>query len=283
MTDRVGTRPQGGRFVYGLDVRGLDHVPELDPFVTGDGAVRVEVTAGDTPAIALHPLDADRSVETAGPANQWVLDRWAGTAQLTGPPLDPDLVAHPCLALVAIAFNRWAGREAFHAASFAAGGLAYGVVGPRTAGKSTLMAGLAHVGTTVLSDDVVITDGADAFAGPRCVDLRTPIPGIELSTASARLGTRYRLRLPAAPERLPLGGWIFLHWGPKVSMRPCPSSVVLARLAAWRSRRGLPTDAAVLLDIAARPAWDLVRPAEWRSFTQVTEILTNTLESAMSA
>ncbi len=264
--------------MYGLQVRGLDDVAELDADVVGDDLITVQVTKDAAPHVALHPLDAHRVVEQMGPSHQWVLDRAAGTARLVGPPLDPDLLAHPGLASVAIAFNRWAGRESFHAASFAAGGLAYGVIGPRTAGKSTLMGGLAQAGMTVLSDDVVITDGVDAFAGPRCVDLRTRVPGMALATASARLGTRYRLPLPSAPPRVPLGGWIFLHWGPSVSMQPCPPTVVLARLAAWRGRRGLPTDPGVLLDLAARPAWDLVRPADWQVFDQVTHTLTRTLE-----
>ena len=266
-----------------MHVHGLDAVAELDPLAGGDDVVLVTITTHDGPPAQLHPLDDDRSVESAGPAHQWVLDRRARTAHLLGPPLDADLLAHPCLAPVATAFNRWAGREAFHAASFSIGGRAFGVFGPRTAGKSSLMAGLAHGGITVLSDDIVITDGTDAFAGPRCIDLRTPVPGLDLATASARLGTRYRLRLPSASARTPLVGWIFLHWGPTTSMRTCPSRVVLARLAAGRGRRGLATDAAMLLDIATLPAWDLIRPASWREFTHVTDTVTRTVEAAMSA
>ncbi len=139
------------------------------------------------------------------------------------------------------------------------------------------MAGLAQAGMTVLSDDIVITDGVDAFAGPRCIDLRTPVPGMTLAAASARLGTRFRLRLPRAPAQLPLGGWIFLHWGAEVSMQHCPPAIALARLAAWRGRRGLATDPGMMLELAARPAWDLVRPANWDEFDRTTEALTRTL------
>ena len=108
---------------------------------------------------------------------------------------------------------------------------------------------------------------------------------MHLAVVSARLGTRFRLSLPSAPERLPLGGWVFLHWGTSVSMRPCPPAVVLARLAAWRGRRGLATDPGVMLDLAALPAWDLVRPADWTLFDRTTETVRRTLpdRAAVSA
>jgi len=277
-----------GRFVYGMTVLGLNAVAELtfagaNAVATPGGpdiVVRVERSDGQRRAV--HALDAHRSVESVGAAHQWVLERASFSARLVGPPLDPDLLAHPCLAPVAVAFNRWAGRESFHAASFAVGGRAYGVIGPRTAGKSTLVAGLAAAGTTVLSDDIVITDGRNAFAGPRCVDLRAPIPGLDISTVSARLGTRWRLRLSPAPASLPLGGWIFLSWGDDVSIRRCPPREVIARLTQWRGRRVLASDPTVVLDLVARPAWELTRPRDWSRFDDVSQILTRTLDPRVS-
>ena len=91
--------------MYGLTVRGLDDVVELDADVVGDDRITVQVTRDVGPHVPPHPLDADRLAEPVGPSHQWVLDRAAGTAHLVGPPLDPDLVAHPCLAPAAIALT----------------------------------------------------------------------------------------------------------------------------------------------------------------------------------
>lgn len=257
-----------------MNVAGLDAAVELLPAQGSvDDAVGVQVSLEQGRHEPIRPLDAEGAAEGFGGSHQWVLDRAAKTARLIGPPLDLDLLAHPCLAPVATAFNRWAGRETFHAASFALAGRGYGVVGARTAGKSTLMAGLAARGLTVVSDDIVVTDGADIFAGPRCIDLRAPLPGLPLAAVSARLGTRWRVSLPAAPSRLPLAGWIFLAWGDGISLQRCPASQVLGWLARWRGRQGLASDPTVLLDLATRPAWVLTRPAEWASYDESLERL----------
>jgi hypothetical protein len=284
LTPDSARETRSGRFAYGVLVHGLDTVPELslrDEEDDDSVRVRVEHRAGDL--VPAQPVNRDRAVEPMGPSHQWVLDRAAGTACLVGPPLDPGLLAHPALGPVAITVNRWAGRETFHAASFAIDGLVYGVVGPRTAGKSTLVAGLSALGMTVLGDDLLVTDGHDVFSGPRCVDLRTPIPGLRLATVSARLGTRWRLALPPSPHRLPLGGWIFLRWGEEVSMRPCPTAQTLSRLAQWRGRRVLESDPATLLDIATRPAWELTRPRSWSDFESVLRLVTSTVAATTLA
>jgi hypothetical protein len=61
--------------VYGLDVRGLDDVAELDADVAGDDLITVRVTRHDGPRVPLHRLDAERVVEAMGEADQWVLER----------------------------------------------------------------------------------------------------------------------------------------------------------------------------------------------------------------
>lgn len=263
-----------GRVVYGLRVLGLDDVPELSQsHGCGLTAPMMQVVFDERSPAAEHLLDERQAVEPFGPLHQWVLDRDAGTAHLLGPPLDRDLLAHPCLAPAATAFNRWAGRETFHAASFELAGRGYGVIGARTAGKSSLMAGLAARGVTVMSDDIVVTDGEVVFAGPRCVDLRTPFPGMEHRSFAARLGTRWRLPLPAAPVAVPLAGWVFLGWADDPSMQPCNSRLTLARLARWRGRRTLRSDPVVLLALASHPAWTFNRPPRWSSYDESLDVL----------
>ena len=250
-----------GRYAYGLQVHGLDHVVELSP-VAAPGALRVEVSQSDGVRPVVRPLDADRGVLLLADGRHLAVDRQAGTARFAGPRLAPDQLAHPHLGPVATVVNRWAGREAFHAGAFVAGGCAWAVLGPRTAGKSSLLAGLAERGVPVLSDDIVVTDGSLAYAGPRCVDLRQPLPGSALTTTPARAGTRLRVALPALPGAVPLGGWVFLGWG-GTALVPVGPDALLARLAAWRAWGSLASDPVTLLRLATLPAWDLTRPRDW--------------------
>ncbi|WP_229401324.1 hypothetical protein [Micromonospora okii] len=264
-----------GRFAYGLRVHGLDGVTELAPARPGDGLPEVTVRqVADGPPPTPAPLDHRYGARPLADGRRHLaVDRARRTATFHGPPLAADLLAHPYLAPVATAFNRWAGRETFHAGGFLGGGRAWALAGPRTAGKSSLLAALAARAVPVLADDVLAVDGADAFAGPRCVDLREPVPGAALALRPARDGTRTRVPLPPVPDRVPLGGWFFLRWGDALRLDPVPAADLLARLAAGRSWRELPTDPAALLTLAALPAWDLTRPRDWAGLDEVCRLL----------
>lgn len=167
---------------------------------------------------------------------------------------------------MATVVSRWAGREAFHAGAAVVNGRAWCVLGPRTAGKSTLMAALAARGRPVVSDEIVMTDGTVAFTGPRCIDLRQPARdfGPRRAGATPCPGRHALARRPAAgPGRCPLGGWLFLDWGPSLALRPVGAVELLARLAQRRSWQTLASDPAMLLALASLPAYDLVRPQDW--------------------
>ena len=266
---------------YGLTITGLPRVAELVPGPSSsDVAVQVTVAEGLAEP-APRPLDASGGVRRLADGRLLELDRARATAVFHGPPLTPDLLAHPYLSPVATAFSRWAGREAFHAGAFLSGGRAWAVLGARTAGKSTLLAALAARGVTVLSDDIVVTDGAVVFSGPRCVDLREvpPLPGLDLRTA--RLGTRHRLHLPDRPEQAPLGGWVFLGWGDAVAADRVPATTLLPELAARRAWRHLDSRAELLLDLAAAPAWTLHRPQRWDQLDAGLDLLLATTSAAV--
>ncbi|MFG1677282.1 hypothetical protein [Micromonospora sp. NPDC049282] len=261
------------RFAYGLRVHGLAGVTELMPAGT-DPLPEVAVQQDtDSPRPDPHPLDDRRGVRLLADGRHLAVDRERRTAVLHGPPLTSDLLAHPYLAPVATPFNRWAGRETFHAGGFVRDGRAWAVTGPRTAGKSSLLAALAARDVPVVADDVLVVEGTDVYAGPRCVDLREPVPGVLLSSGPARARTRTRVHLPPIAHRTPLGGWFFLHWGDAVETKPVPPATLLARLAAWRSWHQLPTDPAVLLALATLPAWELTRPRDWGTLDQVCALL----------
>jgi hypothetical protein len=142
-----------GYSVYGLRVTGLDGTRLLPVGLENQIRVAVSQSRDDPERPA---LGADRAVLDLPNGRQLRLDRRAGTATFTGPPLSPDELVHPYLGAVASIFNRWAGREVFHAGAFVAGGRAWAVVGGREAGKSTLLAALADRGVPVVADDLVV-------------------------------------------------------------------------------------------------------------------------------
>ncbi|WP_416906068.1 hypothetical protein [Micromonospora echinospora] len=286
MSTRPPTPTTTGRSVYGLRVYGLDHVAELRG---GEGPcaaeVTVEIRQTDAPPPPPVPVDERRSVRRLADGRHLALDRATGRATFFGDPLPADLLAHPYLGPVATTFSRWAGRETFHAGAFVLGGRAWAVLGGRTAGKSSLLAALAARGVPVLTDDILVVDGRVAYAGPRCVDLRQPVPQVTADLRAARGGTRWRVSLPPVATRVPIGGWILLRWGPAPALAPVGATRLLPHLAAHRSWRQLPSDPAVLLALATLPAWTLTRPRHWGPLAATCRLLHTTLgaESARRA
>lgn len=271
------------RIAYGLGINGLDEVPALQPAAAGaEPACVVAVDQTTAPAPVglrdgvLHALPQGRAV---------VFRRDERTARFHGPRLSPDVIAHPFLTVVGIRFNRWLGRECFHAGSFAAGGRAWLVFGPSSAGKSTLLAALAGAGWDVMSDDLTVTDGKVAFSGPRSVDLRHPLPDRLLPTSVVRAGSRLRVALPPVADALPIGGFFFLGWAndqdAKPVVRSAPPSTLLPRLALDRRLRTLPTDPLVLLELAGAPAWDLIRPRTWAALPDTLAAIAESVAGAV--
>jgi hypothetical protein len=252
------------------------HLPARTDLLT-----TVTIDQADTDPPDPVALDTSRFIRILPDGRCLALDRRRGTATYYfGPPLTPDLLAHPYLGPVATTFNRWAGRETFHAGAFVLAGRAWAVLGPRTAGKSTLLAAMADRGEAVLSDDILVTDASSAYAGPRCIDLRRQIPGARTHARPVRKPVRLRISLPPIPISAPLRGWIFLHWGDALSLTPVPPPELLARLAARRSWKQLPSSPTTMLAIATLPAWDLVRPSDWSILDETHRMLTVTLCSA---
>jgi hypothetical protein len=178
-------------------------------------------------------------------------------------PLADDEVVHPWLSRVAGIFGHWLGRETLHGGAFVAGGGAWAVVGGSEAGKSTLLAAMATRGHEVLTDDVLVVCRGLGYAGPRCVDLR---PGTATAIGvgdvrPCRGGTRHRLRLPPAPAAMPLAGVVHLGWGHSASVAPLalPDRVARLRGQSWLGPAN-PLAKHTLLDLAALPTFELVRP-----------------------
>jgi hypothetical protein len=187
---------------------------------------------------------------------------------------------HPYLAPIALVMARWLGREGFHGGGIVAGGGVWGVLGNRTAGKSTTLAWLARAGVGVVSDDVLITDGQIALAGPRSVDLRDEAARqLEIGEPMGQVGARerWRVRLPPVEAELPLRGWITLEWGDTVAVEPIRGAERLPALVPHRGVRLAPLDPAVLVRFSTLPHLRFIRPRNWDSLPGATERLLDTI------
>ena len=110
------------------------------------------------PALALHvETGEDRPPHEeigANYAELWLaaggwaeLDRAGLSARLRIPEGTPEsALIHPLLAPVALVMARWLGREGFHGGGIVASGGVWGLLGDKTAGKSTTLAWLARAG-----------------------------------------------------------------------------------------------------------------------------------------
>ena len=152
---------------YGLRISGIPDADSLlGPAAEDWPALEVAVEVGELDAEA-ERLDDDNALlqlRTGG----WIdLHREPGRARYVVPTaLSTDELVHPFLAPAAALFAHWHGREGLHGGALALGGTAWGVIGDRFGGKSSLLAALAVSGTDVVCDDVLVLDGRVAYPGP---------------------------------------------------------------------------------------------------------------------
>ena len=256
-----------GRGAYGLRLEGVDRADAL--LVRGKSEWPVLKLESHVTAAA--PLIADH----IGPDSAMIRLRDGGRVEISSELavfyLDRELAAeelvHPYLAPVAAVVGSWLGRESLHAGAAVVGGRVWALLGDRESGKSSTLAALAAAGHPVVADDVLVLDGPTPFVGPRTVDLRADAPahlgGAAIDTATAR--ARHRVVLPAPPDELVLGGWIFLEWGAHQERRRLAPGEAFGRLAAARVLRIPPRDPGLLLQLAGLDAWELRRPRKWAS------------------
>jgi hypothetical protein len=205
------------------------------------------------------------------------LNRWHSVMSVRSEhPLPDDVFVHPWLATAGATFARWLGREAFHGGAFVApSGSAWAVLAPKEGGKSTMLAWLAAHGHGIVSDDLLVIDGEEALAGPRCVDLR---PGVAetlglVGLDTARLERRRRIAVPSVPGALPLAGVVHLAWSNSVEVVPVPVDERIARWRAENSFRELPAGESALLRLAALPTLELRRPRDFDAIDASGEAL----------
>ena len=202
-------------------------------------------------------------------------------------PLTPTLgaLAHPYLASTAITVAHWHNFSSFHAGAFLLDGRAWGVLGNRGTGKSTLLATLCLRETPILSDDVLIIGGdLLAFAGPRCIDLRRETAeALQAGEYQGMMGTRERWRLPlgSVEAEVPFAGWICPVWGePDFAIVPLEQRVAtLAENLALRVEQHADSAISRLMDLFALPMVRFSRPREISRLDRETERLLSRLRA----
>jgi hypothetical protein len=198
----------------------------------------------------------------------WVdLDLATHTSTLHLPRKPPPAhVVHPYLGSTAVVVAYWHGLQSFHAGAFVADGGAWGILGDKGAGKSSMLAALSRLGAPILTDDIlVVGEGMRGFAGPRCIDLRRETAlALEVGTALGVVGARERWRMhldPVAAE-LPLAGWICLEWGESAILTPpMPERIrALYENIGLRVEQHDPGMLSRLMDLLALPMLRIQRP-----------------------
>lgn len=277
MTEASQTTSPGLLGAYGIRLRGLEAAAELLVRVHGQApAYLVESEVGTPPPGPEH-VDDEGALLRLRSGGRVLIDRQASRVCFEVPhPLRPDELVHPYLAPAAAVIGRWLGRESLHAGAFAVDGRVLGVVGTREAGKSSTLAWLALAGVDVLCDDLLVVDGRSTFTGPRSIDLRKDAAAqLDAGEAIGVTGGRERWRLRLAPMHggQALGGFVFLGWGDRVTVRALGAAERLTRLAPQRGLRLEPARHDAMLDLASLPAWEVNRPRGWESVPETGQRL----------
>ena len=262
---------------YGLRLEGLDGAAELlsraDPSWP---TVTVESRIGpvDDAADMLSERSASLRLRTGG---RVLIDRGKSHATISTPRrLEAFEIVHPYLAPIAGVMSYWLGRESFHGGAVQVGDVAWGVLGDRDSGKSTLLAWLALHGIGVVADDQLVVERDVCFVGPRTIDLRRSAAerlggAAELGVVGAR--ERWRVVLGELPAQLPLAGWCCLEWAESVEVTRVSGAKRLELLGLHRGVLVPPRDPALLLELAALPLFVLRRPRRWESLGECGDAL----------
>jgi hypothetical protein len=226
-------------------------------------------------------LDDSRARLICAPSGWVDIERAACTSTMHLPerPTMPE-IAQPRLGITGIVAAYWRGDHGFHAGTFVADGLAWGILGSKGDGKSSLLATLALMGIPVLADDVLVVDRRlQGLAGPRCIDLRREAAlELGLGESIGVVGTRERWRAGLAPVpcEVPLGGFVCLEWGKTaVSRVPLDERVrmLYANQALLLGEQRDPAVLLTLMELFALPMLRMRRPREIERIVKTADLL----------
>jgi hypothetical protein len=281
-SDVVNEAPRRG--AYGLRISGL---PQADALLVqaDEGWSRLDIQRVLGHARADGVIGRDLASIALEGSGSLTIDRDAARATVTSPrpPGDREMV-HPYLGAIAAVVSHWLGRRSFHSGGVVVGGGAWGILGDRESGKSTLLAWFAAQGIGVLSDDLLVVRSGTALAGPRCVDLRRDAAdALAVGEPIGVVGARERWRLPLAQvaAEVPLTGWIVLGWHDQVTLRRVAPARRLPILVENLAIAAEPADALGLVALTALPMLEFLRPRQLGEIARTSELLLAGLPKAV--
>ena len=148
------------------------------------------------------------------------------------------------------------------------------MVGPKHAGKSTLLAGLASAGTPIVTDDVFWCSEPTRCWPDLLIDLRPDVKHFGSGTSGRPSDPRHRISLPPVAAEHRLAGLIHLEWSDTdAAIEPLHHRDAVTRLLTVRSEKGWPRDPRALLELAALPTMCLSRPRSMAAFDASVSVM----------
>jgi hypothetical protein len=276
---------QRGAGVYGLEIVGLGDVSRYSGSpLPGSPIMTVQQRIGYPEPGIESRLYGDHAVIPLIENGLLEVFREPAVASYVMPrTLSAEELLHPWLVPAAATVNGWHGRRVLHGGIVTNGTRALAVVGDKEGGKSTLLAWLAlQSNLCVMADDLVVFDGDVVFAGPRCIDLRPAslahLPEV-VGTTLVRDASRYRLPLPATPQKAELVGLVVLEWSSETAVHAVAPRDRLTRILPHAMTEGVTPGVAGVLGFASYRMWRLARPRRWASLQAATDIIAGLLET----
>lgn len=284
--------PLGGYGFRLLMTDGGAALPDLAPVPEGSEAVEITVRRAsslrsvDVLGAGGIDLTEDRVVWATRGGASLTVDRRPPTILLDLPEeTSASALVHPILSLPLSLLARWRGHLTLHGGAFLCAGGAWGVVGDRNAGKSSLLAELGQRGTPIVTDDLIVVDRGLVLAGPSCVDLRA---GAAEHYPSARsLGVvgnrpRFRVSTPPAPARSPMLGIFALEWSEAAEVELIAADTA-DRLKLLYEQEYVgpagPANPRLVMDLLGLPVWRLRRPRSWSAMDDTVSAIGKILRS----
>lgn len=191
---------------------------------------------------------------------------------------------HPWLSFIGTIVAQRTGLISFHGGGVVRGGVTWGILGAKHAGKTSTLAWLSQHGGTVTSDDLMVLEGVTSLAGPGCVDLRAGAADhLRMGGRETLLPGRDRWRawLPAPPAEVPLAGFVVPEWADDgvPTVEDVPALMRLRILAESRAFLAETGHERQLLGLAALPMIRWRRPRDFGRLGEAGDELLRAFDS----
>lgn len=284
----MSTTPVGcdvpGHGAFGLRLVGLESASRYLVDAPADWpTLRIERVAAEPPPLEDGIVEPDWAEFPTNDRIGWVrAERDPLVARVVAREIyGDDSMIHPGLGFLVAVVSRWLGRDVFHAGAFMAGSGAWAVIGAGGSGKSSTLGHLAAKGVGIVTDDRLVVEDGQVFAGPRCVDLRGDVAdwtGLGVDIGVVGLRRRWRLPVPPVPAAVPLRGWILPTWADRIALEPVPAAERLRALHSSLALAAPTIHPGTLMGLASLPFYYLLRPRRWEDMDAATAILLDQLD-----